>query len=815
MSGSRTATTLGITGGAYTITGGTSLAASGLFTYSSTGASTISAPSALAGALTYSNGKLVLSGTNSGSSGAITVQNAGNAANGWLEFASGATWTATSVGFGGAGGNQSVMHQTGGALQTSGAFNIQPGVARGFGFMSGGSLIVGNGMTIGGNNTGGSTGGFYISGGSVTANTGTIRIGGTANNSHGAMAVNGTGSFSTSQLLNVGPSTINPTGHLTIGDSALVTASNGIVVGGSGTGGNSFIELNGGTLTTTAITKGTGVANIYFNGGKLQSLVSGSTLLASNVSPFIFAGGATIDTPNGKDTTIAAALLASNTNQGITSLAVGTAGNNYSYVNTSFDLNMNMVTFTGGVGTAATAAVTLNTNGGIASITIMNPGSYTTLPTSFALNGPQGGPGQTVTFVPGTITGSSNSLGGLTKTGVDKLTLGSGASTYTGPTRINLGTLSVSSLANGGGSSSVGASTNVAANLVLNGGTLQYTGAGHSTDRLFSVGTSNGKLEASGSGTVDFTNTGSMGFNSQIGTRTLTLGGTNTGNNFLRTLIANDGSGNATSLTKTDAGKWILTNSHSYSGATTVSNGRLALSTGGTNNIPLSPSIKLTSLTSILDVSSVGGGFTLAGGQTLSGIGSVEGAMTIGSGSTLSPGNSPGIIGHVGSETWATGGNYNWQILDATGAAGTGFDQLAITGVSSTLTIGTGFNFNLWSLSSTGPDVNGDANNFLNSLDQYWIVATTTGGLVNPGNLAFANISVGATNGTSGFSNNVAGGTFSLIQGNGVNGTVNDVVLKFTAQSAVVVPEPGTLAMAAVGLLGLALLGWRRSSRAG
>ena len=66
----------------------------------------------------------------------------------------------------------------------------------------------------------------------------------------------------------------------------------------------------------------------------------------------------------------------------------------------------------------------------------------------------------------------------------------------------------------------------------------------------------------------------------------------------------------------------------------------------------------------------------------------------------------------VGSQIWVDGGDYNWQIINATGLAGTGFDTIAMTGTLdlSSLTSG-GFSVNLWSLASISPDVNGAALN--------------------------------------------------------------------------------------------------------
>ncbi len=64
---------------------------------------------------------------------------------------------------------------------------------------------------------------------------------------------------------------------------------------------------------------------------------------------------------------------------------------------------------------------------------------------------------------------------GLTKNGTNALSLVGGANTYTGVTTLSGGTVNVSTLANGGLASDIGAANNNATNLVLDGGTLQYT----------------------------------------------------------------------------------------------------------------------------------------------------------------------------------------------------------------------------------------------------------------------------------------------------------------------------------------------------
>jgi len=188
--------------------------------------------------------------------------------------------------------------------------------------------------------------------------------------------------------------------------------------------------------------------------------------------------------------------------------------------------------------------------------------------------------------------------------------------------------------------------------------------------------------------------------------------------------------------------------------------------------------------------------YTLASGQTLSGTGTVAGAMNIVG--TLSPGNSPGTLS-TGSQVWQDGGRYNWQMLDATGVAGTGFDKIAVTGTLDLSGLTTGqFGINLWSLASISPDVNGNASNFDNTLTQSWNILTASAGISGFDAADFV-INTGASNGTGGFSNALGGGAFSL-------GTIgNNLVLSFTA-----VPEPSVGAL--LGGLGvLALLRRRRN----
>src|SRR5262249_36303277 len=128
---------------------------------------------------------------------------------------------------------------------------------------------------------------------------------------------------------------------------------------------------------------------------------------------------------------------------------------------------------------------------------------------------------------------------------------------YTGVTTIQGGVLSISQLANAGAACGIGAAATNAANLVLNGGALRYTGG--------SVGTDRGMTLSSKGGTFDITSSAA----------TLTWNNVITGSGL---------------LTKSGAGRVDLTTANEYSGGTLVYGGtvRLVSDTGlGTNSITL------------------------------------------------------------------------------------------------------------------------------------------------------------------------------------------------------------------------------------
>ncbi len=207
-----------------------------------------------------------------------------------------------------------------------------------------------------------------------------------------------------------------------------------------------------------------------------------------------------------------------------------------------------------------------------------------------------------------------------------------------------------------------------------------------------------------------------------------------------------------------------------------------------------------TGNTLVVNGTATNGPVTINSGGILAGSGTV-GSTTVNSGGTLSPGSSPGTLNIAGDVTWLAGGNYNWQILDAVGTAGTQWDLISATGQLdlSALSLGNEFNINLWSLASIGPDVNGNIANFNPGVPYQWLIATAAGGVAGFTGTDQFNINTGPFNGTAGFSNPF-GGTFSVTQSG------NNLYLEYNAP----LPEPGTWAVGALLVTAAAATAWRR-----
>lgn len=245
----------------------------------------------------------------------------------------------------------------------------------------------------------------------------------------------------------------------------------------------------------------------------------------------------------------------------------------------------------------------------------------------------------------------------LTKVGAGTVSL-QAQSNYQGATIIDAGTLSVSLLANGGATgSALGMATNAASNLRIQGGTLQYTGAATSTDRLFTIAPTGATLDASGTGAVNFSNTGTI-VTADAASRQAKLN-SNTSVTFLTSDVggAADVGDLKTGVTVTGTG---------IAAGTTVS----SASMGSVNGVPSLTLSQAATSTGVVTLS-----FGVAANTALTLTGSNTGANTIAGSLGNSAGGSVLGVTKTGAGTWVLSGANSYTGL-TTVSAGT----LALSG---------------------------------------------------------------------------------------------------------------------------------------
>ena len=566
---------------------------------------------------------------------------------------------------------------TGGVTLNAGTLNINNNTALGsssgvltinydgaiFDNTSGGLVSISNNIT--------STNNTVFSGTNALTTSGTYKY----DNVKRRLTVNGSGTLTIGSLA-VSTGGTNPlrksgTGTLAITGASTAPgiefdASSGVVIAGDkaslGTGNLTVIGGGSGTLQSSATLTG---ANKIDNGVTLSGPL---TLSGSNNFEIggVITGAGSLSKSGANTVTLSNA----NTYSSVTTIAGGTLnaatfsnyGVNGSLGNRTSDslgsvgilFQGGTLQYTGSTAQSTNRGIRLSTTGGGGTIDASGSDPSATLSFTatssadfFENNG-----NRTLTLT-GSNTGDNtfamaigqaNGTTSVVKSGTGKWVL-SGASTYGGVTTIAGGTLNAATFSNYGVNGSLGNRTSDSlgsVGLFFRGGTLQYTGStAQSTNRGIRLSTTGGggTIDASGSvpsATLSFTATSSADFFENNGNRTLTLTGSNTGDNTFAMAIGQ--ANGTTSVVKSGAGKWVLSGTNTYTGATTVNGGALAVDGS-------------TATGSAVAV----GGASATGTPTLSGIGTVNGSVTINdaSGGGVAGTLNPGAVGATG--TLATG----------------------------------------------------------------------------------------------------------------------------------------------------------------
>lgn len=221
-------------------------------------------------------------------------------------------------------------------------------------------------------------------------------------------------------------------------------------------------------------------------------------------------------------------------------------------------------------------------------------------------------------------------------------------------------------------------------------------------------------------------------------------------------------SGGTTNLVKTGAGTNILSATSTYTGTTTVEQGKLLI----TGNLANSSGVFVND------------------GATLGGNGSIAGGVTLASGATISAGEGIDTLA-TGSNTWNGGSTLIFQFSTdgSTGAAGSEWDVLGINGELDLSGASSTNQISLSLLSMSNATTSGLLGSWNADTNATWSgFVTTTGGITG---FAADKFLVDTTN-----FQNPLNGNFSVV----LNGSNLDLV--YTA-----IPEPGASLLGGLGLL--------------
>ena len=405
----------------------------------------------------------------------------------------------------------------------------------------GNTVNIAGGITLGANNLGtlgilngstaslaiGSTGGavtlptttagnLYVTAGSgaisidapITNNTGALTL---VKNGANVLTLTGTNTFSGGLTLNAGE--VRVSSNASLGDTSgqiTFAADSTLRVGidsSANVASNRQINLNGGTASFTA-TAGpssfTSTGKVTGSGAIRAFIPTGFVFtLNLNHASNDFTGAVIIDATNqggNPDLTVNAFSLADAAGSGNIQFGrtQGSVNQRFIYTGTSdLTLNNRKIEFTATATTGTFNRSTLSSTQAAININtdlVVAAGASNQLTLDAPAN-------VTSTFNGRLIDGTLSTL--ITKTGAGTWVLTNALNTYTGATTISAGTLQVSTLNNPSVAGPLGAAPGVGG-LVLNGGTLRYTGGSVSTTRNFALIASS-ILDASGTAALNFT----------------------------------------------------------------------------------------------------------------------------------------------------------------------------------------------------------------------------------------------------------------------------------------------------------------------